>query len=50
MGCHLIISIDSSHMSRPYGGALFSAIAYDANDYMFLLTFGRWVEENSFEH
>ena len=39
MGCRPIIAINSSHMSGPYGGALFSAIAYDANDYMFLLAF-----------
>ena len=39
MGCCPIIAIDSSHMSRPYGGALFSATAYDANDYMFPLAF-----------
>ena len=39
MGCCPIIASDSSHMSGPYGGALFSATEYDANDYMFLLAF-----------
>ena len=37
MGCRPIIAIDSSHMSGPYGGALFSATSYDANDNMFPL-------------
>ena len=32
MGCRPIKAIDSSHMSGPYGGALFSATTYDAND------------------
>ena len=40
MGCWPIISIDSSHMSGPYGGALFSATSYDANDNMFSLACG----------
>ena len=40
MGCQPIIAIDSSHMSGPYGGALFSTTTYDVNDNMFLLTFG----------
>ena len=40
MGCHPIISIDSSHMSSPYGCALFSTTAYDTNDSMFPLEFG----------
>ena len=38
-GCRPIIAIDSAHMSGPYGGALFSATAYDANDSMFPLAF-----------
>ena len=38
-GCRPIIAIDSAHMSRPYGGALFSVTAYDANDSMFPLAF-----------
>ena len=46
MGCHLIIAIDYSHMSGPYGGALFSTTTYDANDYMFPLTFGIMSLEN----
>ena len=40
MGCRPIIAIDSSHMSGPYGGALFFATTYDANDSMFPLAFG----------
>ena len=48
MGCHLIIAIDSSHMSGPYGYALFSATAYDANDYMFQLAFGI-ISSNNYE-
>ncbi|KAL6310773.1 hypothetical protein AAG906_007416 [Vitis piasezkii] len=40
MGCRPIIAIDSSHMSGPYEGTLFSAIAYDANASMFPLAFG----------
>ena len=32
LGCRPFIVIDSSHMSGSYGGALFSAITYDAND------------------
>ena len=40
MGCRPIISIDSSFMSGPYGGALFSASAYDGNDFMFPLAYG----------
>ena len=46
MGCRPIIAIDYSHMSGPYGGALFSATAYDANDYMFSLAFGIMSSEN----
>ena len=37
MGCQPIIVIDLSHMSGPYGGVLFSATSYDANDNMFPL-------------
>ena len=40
MRCYPIIAIDSSHMNGPYGGALFLATAYDANDYMIPLDFG----------
>ena len=39
MGCRPIIAIDSSHMSSPYGGALFSTTTYDSNDNMFPLAF-----------
>ena len=45
-GCRPIIAIDSTHMSGPYGGALFSATAYDANDSMFPLAFGVMSSEN----
>ena len=40
MGCRPLIAIDSSHMSGPYIGALFSATTHDANDYMFPLALG----------
>ena len=40
MGCQPIIAIDSSHMSGPYGGALFSVTTYDANYCMFPLACG----------
>ena len=46
MGCRPIIVIDSSHMSGPYGDALFSATTYDANDNMFPLAFGVMSLEN----
>ena len=46
MGCRPIISIDSSHLSGPYGGTLFSASAYDGNDSMFPLAFGVVGSEN----
>ena len=46
IGCQLIIAIDSSHMSGTYGGALFSATTYDANDYIFPLAFGITSLEN----
>ena len=46
MGCQPIIAIDSAHMSGPYGGALFSATAYDANESMFPLTFGVMSSKN----
>ena len=45
-GCRPIIAIDSAHMSGPYGGALFSATSYDANDSMFPLAFGVMSSEN----
>ncbi|RVW20935.1 hypothetical protein CK203_110955 [Vitis vinifera] len=45
-GCRPIIAIDSTHMSGPYGGALFSATALDANDSMFPLAFGVMSSEN----
>ncbi|RVW60120.1 hypothetical protein CK203_086578 [Vitis vinifera] len=36
-GCRPVLAIDSCHLSGPYKGALLSAIAYDADDGMFLL-------------
>ena len=38
--CRPVIAIDSSHMSGPYGGALFSVTSYDANDNMFQIAYG----------
>ncbi|KAL6345415.1 hypothetical protein AAG906_015898 [Vitis piasezkii] len=46
MGCRPIISIDSSHMSGPYKGALFSASSYDADDGMFPLAYALFSSEN----
>ena len=46
MGCCPIITSDSSYMSGSYGGALFSATAYDASDYMFPLALGIMSSEN----
>ena len=45
-GCPPIIAIDSSHMSGPYGGALFLATSYDANDNMFPIVYGVMSFEN----
>ena len=41
-----IIAIDSTHMSGLYGGALFLATAYNANDSMFSLGFGVMSSKN----
>ena len=46
IGCHPLIEIDSSHMSRPHGGDLISTTSFDANDYMFPLAFGIMSSEN----
>ncbi|KAL6340415.1 hypothetical protein AAG906_006076 [Vitis piasezkii] len=46
MGCRPIISIDSSHMSGPYKGALFSISSYDVDDDMFPLAYGLFSFEN----
>ena len=46
MGCRPIISIDSSHMSGPYKGDLFSTSSYDADDDMFPLAYGLFSSEN----
>ena len=45
-GCRLVIAIDSSHMSEPYGGALFLATSYDANDNMFSIAYGVMSSKN----
>ena len=46
MGCRAIISIDSSHMSRPYKGVFFSASLYDADNGMFPLAYDLFSFEN----
>ena len=46
MGCCLIIAIDSSQMSGPYGDALFLTITNDANDSMLSLDFAIMSLEN----
>ena len=48
IGCRPIIAIDSAHMNGPYGGALFSATKYDANDFMFPLAF-RVIRSENYE-
>ena len=44
--CRPVIAIHSSHMSRSYGDALFSATSYDVNDNMFLVAYGVMSSEN----
>ena len=44
--CQPVIAIDSSHMSGTYGGTLFSATSYDANDNMFPIAYGVMSSEN----
>ena len=39
-GCRPVIAIYSSHVSGPYGGAIFSATSYDGNDNMFPIAYG----------
>ncbi|RVX00147.1 hypothetical protein CK203_026574 [Vitis vinifera] len=46
LGPRPIILIDSSHMSGPYKGALFSASSYDADDGMFPLAYDLFSSEN----
>ncbi|RVW12449.1 hypothetical protein CK203_110436 [Vitis vinifera] len=46
MGCRPIISINSSNLSGPHKGALFSALAYDADDDMFPLAYAIVSSEN----
>lgn len=46
MGCRPVIAIDSTHLSEPYRGSLFSATAYDADDGMFPIAFGVVSSEN----
>ena len=41
-----VIVIYSSHMSGPYGDALFSETSYGANDNMFLVAYGMMNSEN----
>ena len=45
-GCRPVIAIDSSHMSGPYDGVLFSATSYDANDNMFPIAYGVMSSQN----
>ena len=44
--CRPVIAINSSHMSEPYGGALFSTTSYDANDNMFPIAYGVMSSKN----
>ena len=44
--CRLVITIDSSHMRGPNGGALFSATSYDSNDNMFSIAYGVMSSKN----
>ena len=46
MGCRPVIAIDSTHLSGPYKGSLFSATTYDADDDMFPIAFGVLSLEN----
>ena len=46
MVCHPIIVIDSSHMSGPYKGALFSTSSYDVDDGLFPITYGLFSSKN----
>ena len=46
MGCRSVIAIDSTHLSGPYRGSLFSTTAYDADDGMFPIAFGVVSSEN----
>ena len=46
MGCRPIILIDSSHMSGPYKGTLFSTSSYDVDDGMFPLAYGLFNSKN----
>ena len=44
--CRPVITIDSSHMSGSYGGAIFLATSYDANDNMFPIAYGVMSSDN----
>ncbi|KAL6320887.1 hypothetical protein AAG906_010696 [Vitis piasezkii] len=46
MGCRPVIAIDSTHLSGPYRGSLFSTTTYDADDGMFPIAFGVVSSEN----
>ena len=40
MGFRPVIAIESTHLSGPYRGSLFSTTTYDADDDMFSIAFG----------
>ena len=46
MGYRSVLTIDSCHLSGPYKEVLLSAIAYDADNGMFLLALGVVNSEN----
>ncbi|KAK9282519.1 hypothetical protein L1049_005439 [Liquidambar formosana] len=46
LGCHPIIVVDSSFLSRPYRGALYMAARFNADDEMYLHSFGILSSEN----
>lgn len=46
MECRSIIVIDSSHLSDPYKGALFSTSSYDVDDRLFPLAYGLFNSKN----
>ena len=46
MGCRPSISINSSHMSKLYKGAMFSTSSYDVDDDMFPLTYDLFSSKN----
>lgn len=46
MGCRPIIAINSSHMSGPYHGVMFSCSTYDVDDGLFPLPYNLFTSEN----